>query len=179
VLCYFINDAEPMPIYDNSSWLRGALGRPWVVLNYRLDSLRRQFRRPADWKHYYRNLYDNRRARLDQDPAVPRGTFAAPGAPKNGRTADRPSNIPELRELKPYPFADVTAKVRARRGNARWFPSSTCCPRSTTSIRPRPVGSRFPIPIPTARPEIALSKAMVPDIVPLLDALCRKQDKGC
>src|SRR5436190_6696306 len=56
VLTYFINDCEPMPTYPKESWL-DLHSAAWIVLNYRLDSLIRQFGPRPDWKHYYRNLY--------------------------------------------------------------------------------------------------------------------------
>ena len=61
-----------MPTYDDVSWLEEH-SEAWVVLNYRLDALRRQFGVQPDWRHYYRNLYNERtlplshRANLGKD----------------------------------------------------------------------------------------------------------------
>ena len=57
VLLYFINNAEPMQRYDQISWLEEH-SEAWVVLNYRIDALRRQYGVQPDWRHYYRNLYN-------------------------------------------------------------------------------------------------------------------------
>ena len=42
VLCYFINDAEPMPQYSSGDWL-SEHSAAWVVFRYRVDSLLRKF----------------------------------------------------------------------------------------------------------------------------------------
>jgi hypothetical protein len=36
-----------------------------------------------------------------------------------------------------------------------------------------------PDPHPNGKAEIAMSKTIVPELVPLLDVLCRNQGKGC
>ena len=58
VLTYFINDGEPMPTYPKESWL-DLHSAAWIVLNYRLDSLIRQFGPRPEWKKYYRDLYED------------------------------------------------------------------------------------------------------------------------
>ena len=58
VLTYFINDGEPIPTYPKESWL-DLHSAAWIVLNYRLDSLIRQFGPRPDWKQYYRALYED------------------------------------------------------------------------------------------------------------------------
>jgi lysophospholipase L1-like esterase len=173
VLCYFINDAEPMPTYDTSSWLEeNSAAR--VVLNYRLDSLRRQFGVQPDWKHYYRNLYE---------PSAPgwiKTQQSLAGFAAMAREMGVPLvvfNIPELRELKPYPFADVTAKVRAVVESQK-VPFVDLLP-AVENLEPASLWVTVPDPHPNGKADIALSKAMVPEIVPLLDSLCRSQSKGC
>jgi lysophospholipase L1-like esterase len=173
VLCYFINDAEPMPTYNNTDWLEEH-SAAWVVLNYRLDLLRRQFGVQPDWRHYYRNLYNNDAPGwiTTQQSLV---AFAAL-ARKIGATLIV-FNIPELRELKPYPFADITAKVRAVVEGQK-VPFVDLLPAIET-LDPASLWVTVPDPHPNGKADIALSKAMMPEITPLLDALCHRQGKGC
>jgi len=86
-------------------------------------------------------------------------------------------NIPELRELKPYAFADVTAKVRAVVEGLK-VPFVDLLP-SVENLDPPSLWVTVPDPHPNGKAEIAMSKAMVPDLIPLLDKLCREHDKGC
>jgi len=86
-------------------------------------------------------------------------------------------NIPELRELKPYPFADITAKVRAVVENQKV--SFVDLLPAIESLEPASLWVTVPDPHPNGKADIALSKAMVPEIVPLLDTLCHNQGKGC
>src|SRR5262249_6800074 len=48
VLCYFSNDAEPMPKYADNDWL-DEHSAAWVVFRYRIASLFRQFGEAPDW----------------------------------------------------------------------------------------------------------------------------------
>ena len=173
VLLYFINDAEPIQKYDQISWLEEH-SEAWVVLNYRLDALRRQYGVQPDWRHYYRNLYNEDApgwiktkqslaefAALARQMGVPLVVF----------------NIPELRELKPYAFADITAKVRSV-VEALKVPFVDLLP-SVENLDPSSLWVTVPDPHPNGKAEIAMSKAMVPDLVPLLDKLCHEHDKGC
>ena len=108
VLTYFINDGEPMPTYPKESWL-DLHSAAWIVLNYRLDSLIRQFGPRPDWKQYYRELYSDNARRLEGDAEGDRGVR------RDRRTTGIKIvvfHLPELRELKPYPFQDVTDKVK-------------------------------------------------------------------
>jgi hypothetical protein len=173
VLCYFINDAEPMPHYADNGWL-DEHSAAWVVFRYRLDSLFRQFGEAPDWKKYYRDLY-------------------APDADGWGRTktalvsfADVARdlgtelivfNIPELRELKPYPFDDVTAKVR-KVVEKRGVPFVDLLP-AVEGLEPSSLWVTVPDPHPNAKADTAFAKGMVPEITGLLDKLCREQGKGC
>jgi hypothetical protein len=86
-------------------------------------------------------------------------------------------NIPELRELKPYAFADITAKVRAVVESLK-LPFVDLLP-SVDNLEPPSLWVTVPDPHPNGKAEIAMSKAIVPELVPLLDALCRNQGKGC
>jgi lysophospholipase L1-like esterase len=173
VLAYFINDAEPLPSYADNGWLTEH-SAAWVVAGYRLDSLFRQFGEAPDWKRYYRDLYEPGAAGwLQTQKAL--GGFATTARELGARIIV--FNIPELRELKPYAFADVTAKVRAVVEGLK-VPFVDLLP-SVEALDPPSLWVTVPDPHPNGKAEIAMSKAMVPDLVPLLDKLCREHDKGC
>jgi hypothetical protein len=173
VLGYFLNDAEPMPDYADTGWMsRHSAG--WVVLKYRIDTLLRQFGEQPDWRHYYRNLYE---------PKAP-GWIATQKALAEFATTARELgapllvfNIPELRELKPYPFSDITAKVKAV-VEAEGVPFIDLLP-TVENLSPASLWVTVPDPHPNGVAEIAFAKGMIPRIVPLLDELCRTKGKGC
>jgi len=113
VLNYFINDAEPIPSYDNSFLEKHS--KAFVYFSSRWDAAVRSVAgsgQQTDWKTYYRGLYEDR---------VTRGGWSgAEKAIERVAAFCRASkirfmivNYPELRELKPYPFADVSARLRA------------------------------------------------------------------
>lgn len=113
VLNYFINDAEPTPSYDNSIFEK--YSKAFVYFSARWDSAMRRFRdtgQQTDWKTYYKGLYEN--------AVNPGGWSGAEKAIERAAAFSREHGMqflivdyPELRELKPYPFADVSARVRA------------------------------------------------------------------
>lgn len=173
VLAYFINDAEPMPQYTDNGWLSHH-SAGWVVLRYRIDSLLRQFGEAPDWKHYYRMLYD---------PKAP-GWLQAQKAIAGFATTARELgaaivvfNIPELRELKPYPFADVTAKVRSA-VESQGMPFVDLLP-TVENLDPASLWVTVPDPHPNANAASAFARGMLPRLMPLLDDLCRAKGKGC
>jgi hypothetical protein len=86
-------------------------------------------------------------------------------------------HVPELRELKPYPFQDVTDKVRAeveRTGT----PFIDLLP-VIENLDPASLWVTVPDPHPNGKAEIALAKGMMPSIVEALDGLCKAEQKGC
>jgi hypothetical protein len=173
VLLYFINDAEPIPTYDQTSWLKEH-SEAWIVLDYRLDTLRRQFGVQPDWKHYYRDLYQ------PDAPGWIKTQQSLAGFATMAREMGVPLivfNIPELRELRPYPFADVTAKVRSIVESQK-VPFVDLLP-AVENLEPESLWVAASDPHPNSTADIALSKAMVPEIMPLLDSLCRSQSKSC
>lgn len=113
VLNYFINDAEPIPSYDNSFLEKHS--KAFVYFSSRWDAAVRSVAgsgQQTDWKTYYRGLYDDR--------VTPGGWTGAEKAIERVAAYCRENRIPflivdypELRELKPYPFADVPARLRA------------------------------------------------------------------
>jgi GDSL-like Lipase/Acylhydrolase family len=172
VLTYFINDAEPMPSYPNETWL-DLHSAAWIVLNYRLDSLIRQFGPRPDWKHYYRNLYnDNAPGWQATQKAI--ASFAE--IARNG-TRIVVFHLPELRELKPYPFQDVTDKVR-KVVEANGLPFVDLLP-TVENLDPASLWVTVPDPHPNATADTAFTGGMIKALTPILDELCQSQKKGC
>ena len=173
VLSYFINDAEPMPHYAVNGWL-DRHSAAWVVLSYRLDSLARQFGQSPDWKHYYRKLYEP-----DHDGWVKTQKaldgFAATAQELGARLVV--FNTPELREFRPYPFDDITAKVR-KTVESKGVPFVDLL-STVEDMEPSSLWVTVPDPHPNAKAAAAFAGGMVPEITPLLDELCRQRNRGC
>jgi lysophospholipase L1-like esterase len=173
VLAYFINDAEPMPKYGDNGWL-DEHSAAWVVFRYRLDSLLRQFGDVPDWKKYYRDLYD------PTSEAWARTRKAISGLSTDARQLGAHLivfNIPELRELKPYPFADITAKIRSLAEKEK-VPFVDLLP-TVENLEPSTLWVTVPDPHPNGRANTAFVQGMLPEITTVLDDLCRSQGKGC
>jgi hypothetical protein len=173
VLAYFINDAEPMPDYPVQHWLN-MNSAAWIVLSYRFDSLLRRFGELPDWKKYYRDLYqtDAQGWKKTQE-AIKQfsGTARKLGA------ALIVFNIPELRELKPYPFSDVTNKVRAVvEGEDLTFVDLL---PAVESLDPPSLWVTVPDPHPNGRANTAFARQMTKEILPLVDRVCSKRVRGC
>ena len=173
VLTYFINDAEPMPDYSDTGWL-ARHSAAWVVLGYRLDSLFRQFGEAPDWKRYYRDLYQPKAPGWLQTQKALDG-FATTARDIGARIVV--FHLPELRELKPYPFADVTAKVRAA-VEKDGMPFVDLLP-AMENLDPASLWVTVPDPHPNANAMAAVTRGMVPSLLPVLDELCRAKGKGC
>jgi GDSL-like Lipase/Acylhydrolase family len=173
VLTYFINDAEPMPDYSDTGWL-ARNSAAWVVLGYRLDSLFRQFGEAPDWKRYYRDLYEPKAPGWLQTQKALDG-FATTARDIGARIVV--FHLPELRELKPYPFADVTTKVRAA-VEKDGMPFVDLLP-AMESLDPASLWVTVPDPHPNANAMAAVTRGMVPSLLPVLDELCRTKGKGC
>jgi len=173
VLTYFINDGEPMPAYPKESWL-DLHSAAWIVLNYRLDSLIRQFGPRPDWKHYYRNLYNDDAAgwQATQKAIAGFGEIA-----RSNGIQIAVFHLPELRELKPYPFQDVTDKVRkVVEANGLRFVDLLPTVRD---IDPASLWVTVPDPHPNAKADAAFTEGMLEELTPALDQLCRAAKKGC
>ncbi|MDP6388676.1 MAG: SGNH/GDSL hydrolase family protein [Alphaproteobacteria bacterium] len=106
VLNYFINDAEETP-HRKGGPLR-EYSAAFVYFWGRLDSLQRRFLGASDWRRYYRGLYAPDRAGWRQVQA--KIAELASYCRKHGLPLVL-VNYPELRQLSPYPFADVSAKL--------------------------------------------------------------------
>lgn len=173
VLTYFINDAEPIPTYNQDSWLdRNSMA--WIVLRYRFDSLIRQFGSRPDWKQYYRGLYnDDSSAWIATQKAI--GEFAEISR-ESGATL-LVFHLPELRELKPYPFADVTAKVQkvVEQKGLRFIDLLP----TVETLDPPSLWVTVPDPHPNAKANTAFAQEMTQVLSGILDNLCHKDGKGC
>ena len=144
------------------------------MLNYRLDSLIRQFGPRPDWKHYYRALYDDNAAGWKATQTAIAG-FAEIARTNGIRIVV--FHLPELRELKPYPFQDVTDKVR-KVVETQGVPFVDLLP-SVENLDPPSLWVTVPDPHPNGKAEITFAKAMLPQLTAMLDKLCREQSKGC
>ncbi len=173
VLTYFINDAEPMPSYTDTGWL-SMHSAAWVVLGYRVDSVVRQFGEAPDWKRYYRDLYEPGAAGWKQTQAA-LGGFATTARQIGAKLLV--FNLPELRELKPYPFGDVTDKVRAV-VEKDGVPFYDLLP-TVENLPPPSLWVTVPDPHPNANAMTAFTSGMIPRLLPLLDELCRNTGRGC
>ncbi len=173
VLGYFINDGEPMPSYNNVSWLEEH-SEAWVTLKYRIDTLMRATGEAPDWKKYYRDLYLDNAAgwKQTQQSLVDFAKLA-----REQGIQIIVFHIPELRELKPYAFPDVTEKVR-KVVEANGMKFIDLLP-SVENFDPASLWVTVPDPHPNGKAEIAMAKGMVPALLPILDELCRTKSKGC
>ena len=173
VLSYFINDAEPMPTYPVENLLN-MNSAAWIVFSYRFDSLLRQFGELPDWKKYYRDLYGSDASGWQKSQEAIK-QFA--GVARQLGAALIVFNIPELRELKPYPFAEVTAKVRAVvEGEGVTFVDLL---PSVENLEPSSLWVTVPDPHPNGMANTAFARRMTEEILPLVDQVCSKQAQGC
>ena len=108
VLNYFINDAEPTPKRKESFFIENFYAA--VYFSGRFDLLMRKYFGKTDWKAYYRDLY------RDDQP----GWRAAKSAFEALSRYCKEQGIelvvvhyPELHELSPYPFQEVTDLLHA------------------------------------------------------------------
>ena len=173
VLCYFINDAEPMPQYSSADWL-SEHSAAWVVFRYRVDSLLRKFGESPDWKRYYRALYQPDAAGW----ARTRNALSRFAATARDLGAELVVfHIPELRELKPYPFADVTAQIRTVVESER-VPFVDLLP-TVEDLEPSSLWVTVPDPHPNGQAASAFVRGMMPKLSAMLDDLCTSRGKGC
>jgi lysophospholipase L1-like esterase len=106
VLNYFINDAEPTPVYRDVPWF-ARHSYAYAVLGGAWDGFKRRFSgEEQDYKAYYAGLY-----------AAPGWDKAQAAIAKLAEVCRAQgirliiSNIPELRALKPYAFPEVQEKI--------------------------------------------------------------------
>ncbi|MDP1526075.1 MAG: SGNH/GDSL hydrolase family protein [Rhodocyclaceae bacterium] len=173
VLAYFINDAEPLPRYNQHGWLDWH-SAAWTVLAHRADSVLRSGGSRQDWKEYYRGLYRNGEEGWDSTRRATKElaeTVRASGADLIA------FNIPELRELKPYPFVDINEKITdLMRSNN--IPLIDLLP-AVEGQEPPSLWVTVPDPHPNGKANDLFATAMVRSLVPILQKLCEQKGKGC
>ena len=86
-------------------------------------------------------------------------------------------NIPELRELKPYAFPDVTAKVRAV-AETQKLPFVDLLP-TVEALDPPSLWVTVPDPHPNGKANAAFARGMTQELLPVLKDLCQRESKGC
>jgi len=173
VLAYFINDAEPLQKYGQDGWLDWH-SMVWTIANYRLDTLLRQQSARADWKDYYRDLYKSDAAGWRATQQAIRG-FAELAKGSGAQLVV--FNIPELRTLKPYPFADITAQVRGvvEKQDVRFVDLLP----SVEAEDPSSLWVTVPDPHPNGKANGLFARSMVETLIPMLDKLCASDGRGC
>ncbi|MGE5150233.1 MAG: hypothetical protein ACM3II_08945 [Rhodospirillaceae bacterium] len=86
-------------------------------------------------------------------------------------------HLPELHELKPYPFQDVTDKVH-KVVDATGMPFVDLLP-TVENMDPSTLWVTVPDPHPNAKADTAFTDGMLKVLTPMLDDLCRDKQKGC
>jgi lysophospholipase L1-like esterase len=110
VLNYFINDAEPTPIYRDVPWY-ARHSYAYAVLGGAWDGFKRRLSGNAqDWRAYYAGLYVEGAPgwQKAQNQIAALAAFCRQQGIRLIMV-----NIPELRELQPYAFPEVETKVQA------------------------------------------------------------------
>ena len=107
ILNYFINDAEPTPRRRENSLLERSAAAVYIAAG--IDKLKRQYFGKSDWRSYYSGLYSDD---AEAWAANKRAIFDLIEYCKNNNIKIMIVNYPELHELNPYPFEQVTAAVK-------------------------------------------------------------------
>jgi lysophospholipase L1-like esterase len=115
VLNYFINDAEPTPIYHDVGWIARHF-YAYAVLGGAWDGAKREVLGGQDWREYYSGLYaDGRPGWQAAQASIRRLAEYCHAHGIRLILAD----LPELHQLKNYPFTavdDKLAKIAAAEG---------------------------------------------------------------
>lgn len=107
VLNYFINDAEPTPSYSPVPWYARHF-YAYAVVGGAWDIFKRTLLGGPEWKTYYTDLYqDGRPGWIAAQENIRR---LAVYCREHGIRLVM-TNIPELHEVRPYPFARVSAQL--------------------------------------------------------------------
>lgn len=164
VLNVFINDAEETPAYQTVAWWDRLLFSR-VILFGGVDTVRRTVFGGEDWRSYYRNLYDDQAA----------GWQAMQTAFRRLNDLTRETQIPlvvvdypELRELDPYPFADVSQKIEAL-AVASNVPYVSLLP-AVQDYDPQSLWVTRPDPHPNTRAVAHMSDYLAPRLLEILRA---------
>ncbi len=163
VLNYFINDAEPVPVYSSLNMFK-KFSYAYVYFKGRLDILSRQMSRNKDWASYYLGLYDEAnggwkaaRHRIDRLAAYCR---------ENGIEL-LIVHHPELRNLKSYRFGKVEALIReaAESNGAEYIDLTATLAREDESS----LWVTRPDPHPNGRANEIIAAVLYPKLRALLD----------
>ena len=100
ILFLFINDAEPTPSYNTNFLSKNSAF--FTLLSSVYDTLNRLIFDELNWKNYYLNLYSLSNSNF-YNSFIKFGSFC-----KTMNMKCIIVNYPELRELKPYPFDNIT-----------------------------------------------------------------------
>tara|TARA_A100001037_G_scaffold288225_1_gene298589 strand:- start:346 stop:1131 length:786 start_codon:yes stop_codon:yes gene_type:complete len=107
ILNYFINDAEPTPIYQPLGIL-SKLSYSWIFILGSIDTIARRFFGGQDWKEYYLSLYaDDANGWIGTQKSIEK--LAQFCLNRNIRLII--VNYPELRQLNGYPFTKINQKL--------------------------------------------------------------------
>ncbi len=109
VLNYFINDAEPTPVRTENFIVEHSYAA--VFLAGRFDILKRTYLGQSDWQTYYKNLYSDHQDGWKETKEALRHLIEF-CQEKNVKLLV--ANYPELHQLSPYPFREVTALITAQ-----------------------------------------------------------------
>ena len=107
VLNYFINDAEPIPRPTKNIFMKHSAA--YVFFSLRWGSIKRLFFGGKQWFQYYNDLYSN------ENESWIRAKDAISKLSNYSHSKDIKLiivNYPELHQLTPYPFDQVTSKLK-------------------------------------------------------------------
>jgi lysophospholipase L1-like esterase len=113
ILNYFINDAEPTPTRRENNLLEYSAAAVYIAAG--IDKLKRQYFGMSDWRDYYTGLYDAKSAAWNQNKEAINKLISYC---KSNNIKIILVNYPELHELNPYPFQQVTDAVKSIADNA-------------------------------------------------------------
>ena len=145
------------------------------MLNYRIDAVIRTFGERPDWKKYYRDLYKD-------DAAGWQATQKAiAGFAETSKTIGAKIVVFHLPELR------GTQALPVRRGHREGAQGSRGKRHAVRrhAARGREHGSQEPVGDGTrpaslnGKADTAFAEAMVKELLPILDELCRTRQKGC
>lgn len=157
VFNYFINDAEPIP-RRQGGWLREN-SAAFVLISGMVDSLLRRTQERQDWRDYYRALYSpDSRARDDMILALNDLNIVtrADGIPVLFAI------YPELRELDPYPFQDITDWLARQTQPFGWITVDLL--GSVADVSPESLWVTVPDPHPNAEANAHFADALLPPL---------------
>jgi len=107
IINVFINDAETTPAYKKIFWWDESLFSK-VILFGAIDTAKRKTLQSPSWQEYYKSLYNDGEAGWDAMKQA-MSDLSLICLSKNIPVVV--ADIPELRQLDPYPFRDISNKI--------------------------------------------------------------------